>query len=62
MKRIEWATQVAQKLGGRISPVQLAERGLGDALGEHTRMALNGAADGVQGTTLWLVSPEFQRR
>ena len=62
MKRIEWATQVAQKLDGRISPLQLAERSLGDALGEHARMALNGAADGVQGTTLWLVSPEFQRR
>lgn len=62
MKRIEWATQVAQKLGGRISPVQLAERSLGDGLGEHTRMALSGAADGIQGTTLWLVSPEFQRR
>jgi uncharacterized protein (DUF1800 family) len=62
MKRIEWATQVAQRVGARQSPVQLAEQTLGDALSEHTRMALNGAADAAQGTTLWLVSPEFQRR
>ena len=62
MKRIEWATQVAQRVSERKSPLQLAELCLGDALSEHTRMAISGAADAVQGITLWLVSPEFQRR
>jgi uncharacterized protein (DUF1800 family) len=62
MKRIEWATQVGQRIGARSSPVQLAEQSLGAVLSEHTRMALNGAADAVQGMVLWLVSPEFQRR
>lgn len=62
MKRIEWATQVGQRVGARRSPVQLAEQSLGPALSEHTRMALNGAADAGQGVVLWLVSPEFQRR
>jgi uncharacterized protein (DUF1800 family) len=62
MKRIEWATQVAQRVGARQSPLKMAEQTLGDSLSEHTRMVLNGAADGTQGTILWLVSPEFQRR
>lgn len=62
MKRIEWATQVGQRMGGRRSPVQLAEQSLGSVLGEHTRMVLQGAADAAQGMVLWLVSPEFQRR
>ncbi len=62
MKRIEWATQVGQRVGASRSPVQLAEQSLGAVLSEHTRMALNGAADAAQGVVLWLVSPEFQRR
>jgi uncharacterized protein (DUF1800 family) len=62
MKRIEWATQVAQRVGTRFEPMKLAEQSLGDVLGEHTRMALKGAADSAQGVTLWLMSPEFQRR
>ena len=62
MKRIEWATQFSQRANIRQSPVQIAEQSLGDALGEHSRMALTGAADRVQGMVLWLVSPEFQRR
>lgn len=62
MKRIEWATQIGQRMGARRAPVQLAEQSLGAALSEHTRMALNGAADAAQGVVLWLVSPEFQRR
>ncbi|MFT3752582.1 MAG: DUF1800 family protein [Paludibacter sp.] len=62
MKRIEWATQIGQRVGVRQSPLSLAEQSLGAALNEHTRMALAGAADAAQGLTLWLVSPEFQRR
>ena len=62
MKRIEWATQVAHRAGSKYSPIEMAKRSLGDALGEHTQMAINNAADAVQGITLWLASPEFQRR
>lgn len=61
MKRIEWATQVGQRVGTQRSPLQLADASLG-TVGEHTRMALNGAADAAQGIVLWLMSPEFQRR
>jgi len=62
MKRIEWATQVAHRAGSRYTPIELATRSLGDAVTEHTQLAINNAADAVQGITLWLVSPEFQRR
>jgi len=62
MKRIEWATQVANRAGSRRSPILLAQNSLGDALGEHSSMSINNAADAAQGITLWLASPEFQRR
>lgn len=62
MKRIEWATQVAHRAGSRIAPLELADRSLGGVITEHTRMAISNAADAVQGITLWLASPEFQRR
>lgn len=61
MKRIEWATRVGQRMNAR-SPVKLAEQSLGAVLSEHTRVALQGAADAAQGVALWLVSPEFLRR
>ncbi|MES1189740.1 MAG: DUF1800 domain-containing protein [Steroidobacter sp.] len=62
MKRIEWANQVAQRAGSRFVPVELAQRTLGGALSEHTQLAIDNAADAVQGITLWLASPEFLRR
>ena len=62
MKRIEWLTQFAQRINRNQSPLYLAEQSLGEAIGEHTRMAVTNAADRAQGTVLWLVSPEFQRR
>ncbi len=62
MKRIEWATQVAHRAGSHIAPMELASLSLGETLTDHTSIAINNAADAVQGTTLWLMSPEFQRR
>jgi len=62
MKRIEWATQVAHRAGSRFVPIDMAENTLGDALTEHTQQAIINAADAEQGITLWLASPEFQRR
>lgn len=62
MKRIEWATQMAQRAALRSSPLEMAERTLGSSLSEHTHAAIANASDAVQGLTLWLVSPEFLRR
>lgn len=62
MKRVEWATQVGQRLRGSRSPLTLAEQSLGSSLSNRTRMALQGAADATQGTVLWMMSPEFLRR
>lgn len=62
MKRIEWATQVAQRAAGHVAPLGLAETTLSSTLDEHTRLAITNAADAAQGITLCLVSPDFMRR
>ena len=61
-KRIEWANAAARQVGGRANPLALATDVLGPGLGERTRTALARAESIEQGTTLFLVSPEFQRR
>ena len=61
-KRIEWADAVAQLAGNRVDPATLADSVLGPCLGEHTRTAILRAESRDQGLTLFLVSPEFQRR
>ena len=61
-KRIEWADAVGRLAGNRANPSALAESLLGPVLGEHTRTAIARAESGDQGLTLFLVSPEFQRR
>jgi len=61
-KRIEWANSVGRLAGARANPVSVAESVLGPALGEHTRTAISRAESAEQGMTLFLVSPEFQRR
>jgi uncharacterized protein (DUF1800 family) len=62
LKRIEWATRLGEKVGGRVQPHSLAASSLGDALSERTRTAIARAASAAQGTTLLLASPEFLRR
>lgn len=62
LKRIEWATQLGERVGGRVRPLSLAEQSLGDSLSERTRTAIARAASAAQGTTLLLASPEFLRR
>jgi uncharacterized protein (DUF1800 family) len=62
LKRIEWSTQLGEKVGGRVQPDSLAANSLGDALSERTRTAIARAASAAQGTTLLLASPEFLRR
>jgi uncharacterized protein (DUF1800 family) len=62
LKRIEWATQVGERIAARAEPLQLAENSLGGALSEHTRTVISRAASAAQGVTLLLASPEFLRR
>ncbi len=62
MKRIEWATQVGQRAGPRVQPVDLANQALGSALSDHTATAIARASSAAQALTLLLMSPEFQRR
>jgi len=61
-KRIEWANSIAQLVDGLGDPIQLADRAMGPALGDHTRTAIARAESIQQGITLFLMSPEFQRR
>ena len=61
-KRIEWSNTVARYAGASVNPLELGDAVLGPALGDHTRTAISRAESVMQGTTLLLVSPEFQRR
>jgi len=61
-KRIEWSNIVARRAGTLVNPLQLGRAVLGSALGDHTRTAIKRAESVMQGTTLLLASPEFQRR
>lgn len=61
-KRIEWSTALADRLGSQVDPLALAEGAYGPALSDNTRLAIARAESRQQGLTLWLASPEFQRR
>lgn len=61
-KRIEWSNTVARFAGGNANPVALAESALGPTLSERTRRAIAQAESVTQGVTLFLASPDFQRR
>ena len=61
-KRIEWSNTVARVAGSGANPVQLADAVLGPALSASTRRAVSRAESPVQGLTLLLASPDFQRR
>jgi uncharacterized protein (DUF1800 family) len=61
-KRIEWAN-LASEYASRVSnPVDVGNQVLGAAFSEDTRKAVSRAESLVQGTTLLLVSADFQRR
>jgi uncharacterized protein (DUF1800 family) len=61
-KRIEWCNTVARVVRSRARPVELGEAVLGPALSAATRRSIARAENRVQGLTLLLASPEFQRR
>ena len=61
-KRIEWSNTVAGYAGGISNPLALADSALGPALSTRTRRAVARAESATQGLTLFLASPDFQRR
>ena len=61
-KRIEWSNTVARVAGSRANPVTLGDAVLGPAFSAESRKAISRAESEVQGMTLLLASPDFQRR
>lgn len=61
-KRIEWANAAGRVAGSRVNPLELGDEALGVTFDDHTRTAISRAESLVQGTTLLLASPDFQRR
>ncbi len=62
MKRIEWSNTVASVVGDRVNPVDLGTTALGSAFSSNSRKAVSRAESKQQGMTLFLASPDFQRR
>jgi uncharacterized protein (DUF1800 family) len=61
-KRVEWATRLAERVGGNVDARALAQASLGPLLTSGTARQIERAADAPQALALLLLSPEFQRR
>ena len=61
-RRIEWSNTVARLIGSRVDPATLGDAVLGARFDPETRKAVTRAESRVQGMTLFLASPDFQRR
>lgn len=61
-ERLAWARLVARTLGQGIAPSDYVEMALGGAARDATRQLVADAPSRVQGLTLVLASPEFNRR
>jgi len=61
-KRIEWCNTVARFVGSQANPVELGDAVLGAAFQTQTRTAIGRAESSIQGMTLLLAAPDFQRR
>ncbi len=61
VKRFEWAKVVGTR-SAQKDPVATAEAALGARMGERTRQTVARAESRAEGLTLFLMSPEFQRR
>jgi uncharacterized protein (DUF1800 family) len=61
-KRVEWATRLADRVGGLVDARALAQASLGPLLSEGTARQIERAADAPQALALLLLAPEFQRR
>jgi len=62
LKRLDFATAVAARVGRNARPRERAVEVLGPALTGATAQAIARAETPEQGLTLLLMSPEFQRR
>jgi uncharacterized protein (DUF1800 family) len=49
-------------VGSRVNPVDLGDSVLGATFNPDTRKAISRAESNIQGMTLLLASPDFQRR
>tara|TARA_R110002096_G_scaffold154_22_gene949 strand:- start:39568 stop:40947 length:1380 start_codon:yes stop_codon:yes gene_type:complete len=61
-KRIEWSDSVSRLVASRVNPVDLGDAVLGESFAADTRNAVSRAESLTQGLTLFLASPDFQRR
>ncbi len=61
VKRLDWARQVGGRTG-QTDPVTTAAAALGPRIGDRTRQTVARAESRAEGMTLFLMSPEFQRR
>lgn len=61
-KRIEWSDSVSRRVARRVNPVDLGDAVLGESFTANTRNAVSRAESLAQGLTLFLASPDFQRR
>ena len=61
-KRIEWCNSVANYVGSRANPAELGDAVLGAAFSPEYRKAISRAESSMQGITLLLAAPDFQRR
>ena len=62
LKRVQWAERFAQTLGQSVDARMVASQTLGIDLSDNTRQQIERGSSGAQALTLWLASPEFQRR
>jgi uncharacterized protein (DUF1800 family) len=62
LKRLEWANTLADQVAATRRPEDIADAALGARLSPATRLAISRAESAQQGITLFLMSPEFQRR
>lgn len=63
VKRLDWSRAAAARMeAADVDPVALAETALGPRAGSRTLEAVRRAESRVEGLTLFLMSPEFQRR
>lgn len=63
VKRLDWSREAAARMeAAGVEPVALARSALGPRVGPRTLEAVARAESRVEGLTLLLMSPEFQRR
>ncbi len=61
-KRLEWASRVARRVGGRMEAQRFLSEALGPLMRPESVQAISRSESKVQALTLALMSPEFQRR